>query len=292
MKLKGKISNWSTGWKVVLWLGMIVLFFTLAMIVSAVWIGATGNQSATELKVLQLLQSLAVFLLPALLVVYLWSSQPTEWLHLNKGMSWKTGVLTPLLLIVAAPGINLLCHLNEQMSLPEWMADLEQIMKDMEAAAAELTELLATADNIPMLLFNILVMAVVPALSEEVCFRGTCQKLIGGNKHVAVWVTAILFSAIHFQFYGFIPRMLLGAMFGYLLLWSGSLYVPMLAHFTNNSIAVVCYYLAGKNVINSDFIEGFGTGDTTWVGILSLVLTIGMCYLIYKVCKKEESVAV
>ena len=95
--------------------------------------------------------------------------------------------------------------------------------------------------------------------------------------HMAIWVTAILFSAIHMQFLGFIPRMLMGALFGYMFVWTGTLWIPILMHFTNNAFAISAYYLMANSqeqIANSTNIaDTLGTGDTLWMGILSLILT-------------------
>jgi membrane protease YdiL (CAAX protease family) len=119
-------------------------------------------------------------------------------------------------------------------------------MKLKEAQMAEMTKQLLVMKSIPVLLINLLMLAIIPAVGEEFIFRGCLQKIFGrwiGNYHIAIWITAIIFSGIHFQFYGFMPRMLLGALFGYLLVWSGSLWLPILAHFMNNGVAVVTAYV-------------------------------------------------
>ncbi len=126
--------------------------------------------------------------------------------------------------------------------------------------------------------------ALLPAIGEELVFRGVVQKIFrqwSRNAHVAIWTTAVLFSAMHMQFYGFIPRMLLGAMLGYMLEWSGSLWLPMLAHFINNAGAVLLTYLFQHNLstINPDEV---GTGsDFRGVGV-SLVLTVLMFLMLYR----------
>lgn len=299
MKMKGVLSEKSIIAKLATWLGLIVVGFVLLMVGWTMSIH--GNQSVAQLKTVQALQNVMVFILPSLLAAYLWAKQPMEWLHLNKGMSWQTALLVVGALVILLPGINLLSYLNQQIHLPAALAELEAQLKMMEESAGELTELFATAHNIPELLLNLFIMAVLTAFGEEICFRGTCQGLfMDGTKmaenghlsrrtHIAIWATAIIFSAIHMQFYGFVPRMLLGALFGYLLCWTGSLYVPMLAHCTNNALAVICYYLVGKSTINPDSIENFGTGDTLWVGLLSLVLGGALVWLIYRISVRKQS---
>jgi len=101
-------------------------------------------------------------------------------------------------------------------------------------------------------------------------FRGAVQRVIQPWKgiQVSIWITAIIFSTIHFQFYGFVPRMLMGAFFGYLLFWSKNLWFPVIAHFTNNAIAVIFYYLKFNGFKLPD-IDSIGTGNTIWIGLVS-----------------------
>ena len=95
--------------------------------------------------------------------------------------------------------------------------------------------------------------------------------------HIAIWITAFIFSAVHMQFYGFVPRMLLGALFGYMFVWTGSLWVPVLMHFVNNGIAVVVNYLIDNQGLASDsknWADTIGAGSTWWLGVLSLIVAV------------------
>ena len=269
-------------------IGKICLFILILVITTFLAIGLwaviyRGDQSTDSLKVMQMLQTIGTFLLPCFIGAYLWSSRPAQWLQLHKGIRWQDALLVIVLMLCAAPGINLLAYFNEQLALPSFLKPLEEMMKQQEEAAAQLTERFIRADSIGVLLYNIFLIALLPAFSEELCFRGTLQTLFaenGRNKHIAIWVSAILFSAIHFQFYGFVPRMLLGALFGYMLAWGGSLWLPVLAHFTNNLTAVVSYNIFYMRGLNVDEIDTLGTGDSLWIGIVSLVLTGGIIYLL------------
>ena len=125
-------------------------------------------------------------------------------------------------------------------------------------------------------------------IGEELTFRGIIQSLVtekSNNHHIAIWVTAILFSAIHLQFFGFFPRMLLGAFFGYLLVWSGSIWLPIYAHFLNNSMAVVAAYMLNINLTTDEY-EKVGTIDngTIWMAAVSLLL-FALC--VYKIRGKR-----
>lgn len=290
MKLKGILSDKNIAVHIALWLGLVVLMTAPAMLV---WYSVAGHYpSAEALKTFQATQTFTVFILPMLLAAWLCVDDPWKRLCLDKGMSWQTAGLAVLMMIVFSPGINLLSKLNEQLVLPDFLARLEAELQLREEQAAMLTDLMAKADNIPTLLLNLLVMAVLPAVGEELCFRGGCQGMfpegtcgpykntrLRAHTHVAVWITAILFSALHFQFYGFVPRMLLGALLGYMLCYTGSLYVPMLAHFTNNAVALVCYYMEGKGVVGPDVLENLGSGDTWWIGLISLLTGSALMWL-------------
>ena len=185
---------------------------------------------------------------------------------------------------------NMLGYLNQQMTLPIFLEPLEQWMKTAEENAALLTEQFLSVTTISGLIINILLMALLPAVSEELTFRGVLQRLFQAKgerretrdervPHTAIWCSAILFSAIHMQFYGFLPRMLMGALFGYMLVWTGSLLVPILMHFTNNSMAVILYFVALRADGDMDKVDAIGTNDTLWLGVVSLILTIIGIYI-------------
>jgi membrane protease YdiL (CAAX protease family) len=115
-------------------------------------------------------------------------------------------------------------------------------------------------------------------------FRGLLQRLIRewlGNVHVAVFISAFLFSALHMQFFGFLPRMMLGIMFGYLFVWTGSLWVPVFAHFVNNGSAVVVSYLGQRGVPGGNY-EEFGATNNTLLIVLSGVAMAGLLYFIFR----------
>lgn len=282
--MKGSLSDKSMVAKLAVWLGLILVLTVLTLLV---WVTFVHSNSVGALRALQAVQTFSVFIVPTLVAVWLWSDEPISWLHLDRGMSWQVAVLVPLTVVVLAPGINLLSAWNQGWELPSFLAGLEAHLKEQEETARALTEQLAQARNVPEWLLNLVIMALLPAVGEELCFRGTCQGLMSKRTHVAVWVTAIIFSGIHFQFYGFVPRMLLGAMLGYLLVWTGSLYVPILAHFTNNAIAVTCYFLAGKGMIDEEFCDSIGTGETAWLGWVSLAAGLALLWLIRKIAKRD-----
>lgn len=280
-------------WKMVSFIGVMLLFLFLVIILYGLVFGT--RQDVGALKVLQALQTTFVFILPCLLCACLWDSQPMRYLQLDKPVKifpacWIVGVM-----LLAIPAINLLSWCNQQITLPSFLSDLEMWMQAQEDNAAALTERFIKADTLGVLALNLLLMALLPAIGEELCFRGVIQKLLQpvntaslngqvSNKaiHISVWVSAILFSAMHLQFYGFIPRMLLGAFFGYLLVWSGSLWLPVLAHFTNNAVVILFYNLYYMRGLSADDIDTFGTGNTLWAGCLSVILTLFGIWILYR----------
>ncbi|HET6556163.1 MAG TPA: type II CAAX endopeptidase family protein [Prolixibacteraceae bacterium] len=247
--------------------------------------GMTTPEGLALLKYFQVVQSIGIFILPPLVLGYLFQGNIRQYLKMDRSASFNTYLYTGLSILVLVPLINFAGELNNQMSLPESMAGLEEWMRTKEETAKVLTEKFLHVETIPALLFNIFMVAVLAALGEEFLFRGVIQRIfttMTRNYHWGIWITAILFSAVHIQFYGFLPRMLLGAMFGYMLVWTGTMWVPVLAHFVNNTMGVIGYYLMHKGLISDD-VEQWGTGSEQYpILTLSLVLSSGLLYLIYR----------
>jgi membrane protease YdiL (CAAX protease family) len=252
---------------------LIALTFSSFLLFTLISVVITGGDftEVRDLKVAQLLQSVGLFVIPPLLLAFLWSREPTAYLKINHPPALTMVLLVVLIMWVAIPAINLLGELNKSIQLPASMSYLEELFKSMEQRAMELTDSLLAVDTWGGLLFTIILVALIPAFGEELFFRGVIQQLLQGKmgKHLAVWLAALIFSAIHFQFYGFIPRTLLGALMGYLLVWSGSLWYPIVAHFVNNATVVVFVFADSKGWVNFD-IEAIGSKPMGVVGYLSI----------------------
>ena len=274
----------------------------LTLIAMGVWyVGWGGSQATASLKWLQFLQMTGTFLLPPVLCAWLWSEnrQPVSWLRLDRMPDGKMIGLAVAIMVCAIPGINLLADLNGRIQLPESLASIEQKMRAMEEAATALTERFLQADSIGGLLINIGLMALLPAIAEEFSFRGTLQQILANSQkpkaksHIAIWVTAIVFSAVHMQFYGFVPRMLMGAMFGYMFVWTGSLWVPVIMHFVNNGMAVVVYYVTDLNGESSaagdkNIADTIGAGDMWWLGVISLIAVGVLLWLLRRMITSPD----
>lgn len=194
------------------------------------------------LRMMQVLQAIGMLVLPSVLLLAI-ETEKADMRALFRMPTRQPVLLCVAVFLVLLPFINFIADLNAQVTLPgafgEWAAA-------KEAQLAELTERFLDMPHLGWLAFNLVMIAMLPALGEELLFRGVLQRKLtqwSGNAHVAVWVAAFLFSAIHMQFLGFVPRLLMGAVLGYLLVWSGNLWYPIIAHFMNNAGAVVIMYL-------------------------------------------------
>ena len=215
------------------------------------------------MKISQVVVVTLVFILPVNGFAYLFRSEKTAFLNLKKVNSLSL-VTALTICVLALPFIGILQEWNTNMVLPAGWEGIEEWMKEKEKTAEEITSAFFVDKSFGSFLINLFVIAFMAALSEELFFRGFLQRLFIENKinvHLAIWITAILFSAIHVQFYGFFARMVLGAILGYLYLYSGSLWTPILAHFVNNAFAVFLVHFASvdlsqtEKVFESDFMN-------------------------------------
>ena len=215
------------------------------------------TQNPNLARAIQLIASIGTFLLPALGMAWLCSASPKQYLSIRGIKDPRTWILTFVCMLLLTPVINLLGLLNQQMELPAFLAPVEEWMRAQEDLAERLTMTLLSDNHVEAIIANLIVIALAAGITEEFLFRGALQRVIGKyttNPHTVIWIAAALFSAFHLQFYGFLPRMLLGAYFGYLLYWGKSIWLPVFAHFTNNAVAVIG--MSDSHWKDSEFITG------------------------------------
>ena len=251
---------------------MLILMRAL-MVLSPEWANSTNG-----LLFMQGVQTIVLFGVTALVGVWLTEREnPFNQMSLNRRLSFKQVLISFFFAVVALPLIAMLAEWNKGMEFPSFLASVEEMMRQMEESAKVLTERFLNTSSVGMMFINLFVMAFLPAMCEEMLFRGWLQRVLVArvNYHVAIWVVAFVFSAIHFQFYGFVPRMLIGAALGYLYCYTGSLWAPIIAHFTNNAMAVITAFLSYNGYTSIDF-DLIGTGDTWYLSVASVAVCLAL----------------
>jgi uncharacterized protein len=248
----------------------------------------SSPNSINFLKYLQLLQSIGLFVVPPFMIAYFIQPNGIDYLHLNKKARPSSFYMVILLMIASIPVINFMADINSRLILPHFMVGIEDWMKDTEKTAEKLTDAFLQVKTSSQLLYNILIIAIVPAIGEELTFRGIFQRFFIDwvkNKHWGIFLSAALFSFIHFQFYGFLPRLLLGMLFGYMLVWSGSLWLPILAHFINNVTVVIILWFA-QSYSTPGKLENLGAKSNEILWVISCGLIVA--FLLVKIYKDER----
>ncbi|MEQ8925684.1 MAG: CPBP family intramembrane glutamic endopeptidase [Fulvivirga sp.] len=225
--------------------------------------------------------TIGMILLPA---IYLKLRESDFMRGLNTKVSDPRGIFLSIFITISFMGVNsFFIEWNSELSFPSWMQGFENWARNLESQAMEMTTFLTNFNSFGDFAIAFIIIAVFPAFAEEYVFRGLLQKRIfqgTGKIHLAIWVSAILFSSIHMQFFGFIPRILLGTLFGYLYFWSGNFWVPVAAHFTNNGFTLIMIYLANTGAIDYD-IQNTESPTLASVGIFTII-TVGLVYYFRK----------
>ena len=243
----------------------------------------SNSESINALKYFQIINQIGIFILPAIFYSYLDKRNVISTLKLNIKPKIITLIFASILIFISIPFVDWMISVNQSMKFPEFLGNLENWFRESEDQATALTELFLKVNTIGGLLFNIFMIGIMAAISEELLFRGVLLKLFAEwtkNIHLAVIFSAILFSAFHLQFYGFLPRFMLGVLLGYLFVWSKSIWVPIFIHFLNNTIAIIVSFLFNKGVISFG-IESVESYDNSvyWGSILLIIIFIILIFL-------------
>jgi len=230
------------------------------------------------------------YLLPSLLYWFYMEKKDLHDFNFRAKPAISTWFLACILVLIFIPVNSLFIDLNSKMTFPDSLLGLEKWMREKEDQNAMLTQFMTSYKQVGQLVIALIVVVLLPAVGEEVLFRGIIQRKLAqhwANVHVSIWVSAAIFSAIHFQFFGFLPRMILGALFGYLYYWSGRLSVAIAAHFINNGFVLVMMFLYNIKVLDINIEETKSLPIVTIVA--SLVLTAGILYEIRKNSNKQQA---
>ena len=233
-------------------------------------------------------QDVFAFIVPAILAMAIFYRRPLHVMCLDRAPGLKAILVVLAFYLVSLPAMNWLVDFNQSVRLPSWMSGLEQAMRTMEDSAADATEQLLDIHTLWQFLSSVFVIGIMAGLSEEMLFRGAMQRTMQDsrlNTHAVVWITAIVFSAFHMQFFGFIPRMVLGAWLGYLLVWTRSLWAPIIAHTLNNSTVVVFSYLTNLGLVPEGYGDNLGLpspGAFPWLAVVSLAVSLAIAIITHR----------
>ena len=247
-------------------------------------LGGEWVSTVWGLRISSFFQMVLMFFMPAITLI-MWSNQhPTAYLKIRKlDRGLLLSLVSFIILLASMPFISLVAELNQMLSLPEWMNGIEAWMQNLEQSAEKTTELLLSGESIVDFLSNLFFIALVAAVAEEVFFRGVLQQLLikqFKNEHVGVWLGAIIFSMMHLQFYGFLPRVILGALLGYLFLWTRNLWIPILIHFLNNALVVTFNFFLKDNSVYHTLENPTFTISFVLIGFASLLITIFLFWVL------------
>jgi hypothetical protein len=277
--------------RILLFACVAVLGYLITSVISYLLLVKIGSSTTAMMRIAIVMQDVFALIVPALVTALLITRTPADFLSIRTRLNLKVAAMALLTLIVMTPAMNAVIQWNESLHLPAALASLEQAMAEMERNASASIAMLQ-GENTPInLIINILIIGIAAGFSEELFFRGTLQRMLstgGINKNAAIWIAAFVFSVLHMQFFGAVPRMLLGAYFGYLLAWSGCLWLPVIAHAFNNIMYVVAQYAAHANGLDDSSLDTFGTGDTLYLLPVSIVCTV-ICLIYLKKMLNQNS---
>lgn len=234
---------------------------------------------------------IGLVLIPALYLLAFEKKNPLI-IFKNQPIYSQSIILTVLVVIIFMIPNTFFIDWNANLSLPDFMKGFETWARQKEDLAAETTALLTTFDSLNQFIFAFVVVAIMAGIGEELVFRGMLQPELQratGNIHAAIWISAILFSAIHLQFFGFVPRMLLGVLFGYLYYWSGNILIPMLAHFVNNGFSLLMVYLYQLGIVSIDMDSG--EPASPFLIVLFTLFTFGILLYLKKFHQENNNFA-
>ena len=281
------IKNTSQGGKLLIFILLLIfgLAFSIVLGTIVTIINGSDLQDLKNLQITQIISGVVGFLMPAVVYAMLVQEKPWIYLGFNKLPIWSLLGIVAMFTII--PFLSLVTDWNDSISFPESMSAIEEQMRSLQARSEEVIKLFIGQGS---LFSSLMIVALLAAVSEELLFRSVIQKgliKLFKNAHVAIIVTALVFSAFHGDFFGFFPRFILGIMLGYMFWMSGSIFPSMLMHFVNNATIVILYYLNTRGFSNID-VEHFGSTDNVLVIILSLITTVAIFIICWRLKNKTE----
>lgn len=264
-------------------MALVTVLYGLGTINQIMAFDTTAPNVTTSIWILQIASTtVPLFIAPVVFARYV-INEPKVYLKPAIKIAPAFFGLVLLVMLVSMPFMEFLIDMNQKMVLPHSLKWLQQWMRDKEDAATTEMQALLQMKTFASMLFAVLEIGLLTAIAEEFLFRGCVQSIFTSwtkNHHWGIWIAAIIFSAFHMEFFGFLPRMVLGVFFGYFVYWSGSIWTGVLAHFINNGTDVVLTYLFQQKIISFD---PDSSHYNYIIGTLSLIFTVFLFFVYQKV---------
>ena len=269
------IKNTSQGGKLLIFTLLLIFGLAFSIVLGTIITIINGSdlQDLKNLQITQIISGVVGFLMPAVVYAMLVQEKPFNYLGFKKLQNWSLLGIVAMFTII--PFLGMVSEWNDGISFPESMRALEEQLRNIQVKSEEVIKIFIGQGS---LFSSLLIVAALAAISEELLFRSVIQKAlikVIRNPHVAIIVTAIIFSAFHGDIFGFFPRFILGMMLGYMFWLSGSIFPSILMHFVNNATIVVLYYMNTRGFIDIDA-EKFGSTDNILLIALSLIITVAI----------------
>lgn len=235
-------------------MGIITLLYNFDTFMKISELQIDTPNAVRALWILQFVTTTMPILAVPVFFAYVIVKEPESYLKLNARFPLQLLIVVFLAMFMSLPIMEQLSNLNQRLVLPPFLKGVEDWMRASEKQAETATNILLKMDTVWDLIKTVLFVGGLTAVVEELMFRGALQTIFirwTKNHHAAIWITAILFSAFHMEFFGFLPRLMLGVFFGYFVYWSGSIWTSIWAHFINNSTAVIVTYLYQHKTIKT-----------------------------------------
>jgi membrane protease YdiL (CAAX protease family) len=272
--------------------GIVTALYGLKTLMAVGTLSVASPHFVNALWILQLTGTTVPIFAAPVLFSYAIVKDPGDYMKPGWALPWMLFPLVLLIMLISNPTIEVLSNINQKMELPHFLSGVQRWMEESENSAQKLTGSMLQMKTIWDMIIDILLIGLMTAIVEEFMFRGVLQTIFTRwtkNTNAAIWITGILFSAFHIEFFGFLPRLMLGVLFGYFVAWSGSIWPAVWAHFLNNATAVVATYLFQHKVIkvNPDDQHLFNAGSY----IFSFVIMLLMLFIYRKTAAEKKPIA-
>jgi membrane protease YdiL (CAAX protease family) len=260
---------------------IVTLIYGLKTLMALASLDLSAPHLISALWILQISgTTLPIFVAPVIFS-YVIVRDPGDYIKPSFNFPWGLLFLVLLIMLISNPLIEILSNINQKLQLPHFLNGVQKWMEDSEKSAEKITDTILKMNTIWDMLLNLFLIGLLTAIVEEFMFRGVLQTIFTRwmkNTHAAIWITAILFSAFHMEFFGFLPRLMLGVLFGYFVVWSGSIWTSVWAHFLNNGTAVVVTYLFQHKVIKISPDDQHVFNYTAYIFSAAVLLTLLFIY--------------